>query len=35
MQELTAYSAWKDRMLERPAVRKVLEIEQNVLLKQP
>jgi glutathione S-transferase len=35
MQDLKSYSAWKDRMLESPAVRKVLEIEQNVLLKKP
>jgi len=33
MQELKSYSAWKDRMLQRPAVRKVLETEDNVLLK--
>ncbi len=33
MQELTAYTAWKDRMLKRPAVRKILESEQNVLVK--
>ncbi len=33
MQELTAYTAWKERMLKRPAVRKVLESEQSVLLK--
>ena len=34
MKELTAYTAWKDRMLERPAVRKILESEGNVLVKQ-
>lgn len=34
MQDLKAYTAWKDRMLERPAVRKVLEEEQSVLLKK-
>ncbi len=33
MRELKNYTAWKDRMLERPAVRKVLEREQNILLK--
>jgi len=33
MQELAAYTAWKERMLKRPAVRKILESEQNVLLK--
>ena len=33
MQDLKAYTAWKDRMLKRPAVRKVLEEEQSVLLK--
>jgi glutathione S-transferase len=33
MHELKAYTAWKDRMLKRPAVRKVLEIEESVLLK--
>ena len=34
MKDLKNYTAWKDRMLQRPAVRKVLETEQNVLLKQ-
>jgi glutathione S-transferase len=33
MQDLKAYTAWKDRMLKRPAVRKVLAEEQSVLLK--
>ena len=33
MKDLKNYTAWKDRMLERPAVRKVLEEEQNVLVK--
>jgi glutathione S-transferase len=33
MAELKAYTAWKDRMLKRPTVRKILESEQNVLLK--
>jgi len=33
MGDLKAYTAWKDRMLERPAVRKVLESEDSVLLK--
>jgi glutathione S-transferase len=30
--ELANYTAWKDRILARPAVRRVLEREQNVLL---
>ena len=30
--ELANYTAWKDRMLARPAVRRVLEREQSVLL---
>ena len=34
MSELASYTAWKDRMLQRPAVRKILESEQNVLVKQ-
>jgi glutathione S-transferase len=34
MRDLKAYTAWKDRMLQRPAVRKVLQEEDNVLLKQ-
>jgi glutathione S-transferase len=33
VKELKNYTAWKDRMLARPAVRKILEREQNVLLK--
>ncbi len=33
MQELAAYTAFKERMLKRPAVRKVLESEQSVLVK--
>lgn len=33
MKDLTAYTAWKERMLKRPAVRKILESEQNVLVK--
>jgi glutathione S-transferase len=32
LKELTAYTAWKERMLQRPAVRKILEREQSVLL---
>ena len=32
--QLTAYTQWKDRMLARPKVRKVLESEGNVLVKQ-
>ena len=31
MNELSAYTAWQDRMLKRPTVRKVVEAEQNVL----
>jgi glutathione S-transferase len=33
MRELKNYTAWKDRMLQRPAVRKILEREQNPLAK--
>jgi glutathione S-transferase len=33
MSDLKSYTAWKDRMLKRPAVRKVLEEEDSVLLK--
>ncbi len=33
MKELAAYTAFKDRMMKRPAVMKVLENEQSVLLK--
>ncbi|OGA47042.1 MAG: hypothetical protein A3F74_18955 [Betaproteobacteria bacterium RIFCSPLOWO2_12_FULL_62_58] len=33
MNELSAYTAWKDRMLKRPTVRKILDSEQNVLVK--
>lgn len=33
MGELKAYTAWKDRMLKRPAVKSVLEREDSVLLK--
>lgn len=33
MNELTAYTAWKERMLKRPAVRTILEREQNIFLK--
>ena len=33
MQELGNYTAWKERMLKRPAVRRVLESEESVLLK--
>jgi len=33
VKELKNYTAWKDRMLARPAVRKILEREQNILLK--
>jgi glutathione S-transferase len=31
MNELSAYTAWRDRMLKRPTVRKIVEAEQNVL----
>ena len=30
MKELGAYTAWQDRMLKRPTVRKILETEKNV-----
>jgi glutathione S-transferase len=33
VKELKNYTGWKERMLQRPAVRKVLEREQNLLLK--
>ena len=33
VKELANYTAWKHRMIERPAVRKVLEREQNILMK--
>ena len=33
MTELAHYTAWKERMLQRPAVRRILEREQNVLVK--
>ena len=32
VEELKNYTAWKDRMLARPAVRRVLEREKNVLV---
>ena len=32
VEDLKNYTAWKDRMLARPAVRRVLEREQSVLL---
>ncbi|HEY2523753.1 MAG TPA: glutathione S-transferase N-terminal domain-containing protein [Candidatus Binataceae bacterium] len=35
MRELAAYTAFKDRMLARPAVRKILEREKNVLVTAP
>lgn len=35
MKELSAYTAFKDRMLARPAVRKILEREKNVLVAAP
>lgn len=33
VKQLAAYTAWKDRMLKRPAVMKILQSEQNVLVK--
>jgi len=33
MKELAAYTAWKERMLKRPVVMKILQSEQNVLVK--
>jgi glutathione S-transferase len=33
MKNLKSYSAFKDRMMQRPAVRKILEREQSILLK--
>lgn len=33
VKELKNYTVWKDRMLKRPAVHKILEREQNILLK--
>lgn len=33
LQDLKHFTAWKDRMLQRPAVRKILEREQNPLAK--
>lgn len=35
MAELKDYTAWKERMLRRPTVRKILESEKNVLVTQP
>lgn len=32
VEELAGYTAWKDRMIARPAVRRILEREQNLLL---
>jgi glutathione S-transferase len=34
MTQLSAYTQWKDRMLARPKVRKILESEENVLVKR-
>ena len=34
MTEMRAFTAWKERMLARPAVRKILESEENVLVKR-
>ena len=33
MNDPSAYTAWKDRMVARPTVRKILEAEQSVLVK--
>lgn len=33
VKQLANYTAWKDRMLKRPAVMKILQSEQNVLVK--
>jgi glutathione S-transferase len=33
VKQLAYYTAWKDRMLKRPAVMKILQSEQNVLVK--
>jgi len=30
MNELSAYTAWQERMLKRPTVREILETEKNV-----
>ena len=35
MKELAAYTAFKERILVRPAVRKILEREQSILLSAP
>jgi hypothetical protein len=35
MKELAAYTAFKQRILVRPAVRKILEREQSILLSAP
>lgn len=32
--DLKSYAAWKDRIVQRPAVRKVLEEEKNVILEK-
>ena len=34
LQDLKNYTAWKDRMVQRPAVRKVLEEENNIILQK-
>ncbi|MFI5223176.1 MAG: hypothetical protein ACHQX3_02850 [Nitrospirales bacterium] len=31
MKELIAYTAWQERMMKRPMVRKTVDAEQNVL----
>jgi glutathione S-transferase len=33
MKDLKNYTAWKDRMMQRPAVMKVLQKEESILLK--
>jgi len=30
MEELSAYTAWRERMMKRPTLRKIVEAEQNV-----
>jgi len=30
MEELSAYTAWQERMMKRPTLRKIVEAEQNV-----
>jgi hypothetical protein len=30
MEDLSAYTAWQERMMKRPTLRKIVEAEQNV-----